>query len=41
MLCTMEEKEKRKYGISENMIALWSQYKIYVGYAKDFDFLTK
>ena len=40
-LCTMDDKEKRKYGISDHMIALWSQYKIYVGYAKDFDFLVK
>jgi hypothetical protein len=40
-LCAMDDKEKRKYGISEHMITLWSQYKIYVGYAKDFDFLAK
>ena len=41
VLCLMDDKQKRKHGITEKMIALWSQYKIYVGYSRDFDFLEK
>jgi len=37
----MTEKQMRKYGITENMISVWSQNKIYVGYSKDFDYLIK
>jgi hypothetical protein len=39
-LCSMDDKEKRKHGITENMIEVWSGYKIYIGYNKDFDFLN-
>jgi hypothetical protein len=39
-LCAMDDKEKRKHGITEHMIELWSTYKIYIGYNKDFDFLN-
>jgi hypothetical protein len=39
-LCSMDDKEKRKHGITEHMIEIWSTYKIYIGYNKDFDFLN-
>lgn len=40
-IAKMTEKQMRKYGITENMISVWSQHKIYVGYSKDFDYLIK
>lgn len=39
-LCSMDDKEKRKHGITEHMIELWSGYKIYIGYNKDFNFFN-
>jgi hypothetical protein len=35
----MTDKQIKKYGVTENMIAIWSQYKIYIGYSRDFDYL--
>jgi len=37
-ICTMSEKAKRKYSISDRMLLFWTQNKIYIGYSKDFDF---
>jgi hypothetical protein len=39
-LCAMDDKQKRKHGITENMIEIWSQNKIYIGYNKDFTFFN-
>lgn len=36
----MTEKQMKKYGITDHMLSIWSQYKIYVGYSKDFDFMS-
>jgi hypothetical protein len=39
-LCAMDDKQKRKHGITENMIEVWTQNKIYIGYNKDFTFFN-
>jgi hypothetical protein len=39
-LCAMDDKQKRKHGITENMMEIWSQNKIYIGYNKDFTFFN-
>jgi hypothetical protein len=36
----MDDKQKRKHGITENMMEIWSQNKIYIGYNKDFTFFN-
>jgi len=36
----MTEKQMKKYGITENMLSVWAQNKIFIGYSKDFDFLV-
>lgn len=38
---TMTEKSKKKYGISDRMLSFWSENNIFLGYSKDFDFMSE
>jgi hypothetical protein len=40
-ISTMIEKSKKKYGISERMLTVWTENSVYIGYSKDFDFLEE
>lgn len=38
---TMTEKERKKYGVSDSMISVWSNNGVYIGFDKNYEFFSE